>query len=155
MSPSSVCRQVNDGELLTPDLQGEDISTKTPVKISLYNASFTPPIDCEETIYISDCEPAPRRFDPSQVSTLGTISWSSDQDNNSKPTMVNSLGQAYHKVDFDLCMTVVGKTVDFSVQYKGKQVGSRNAKVALDGTENDSMHANATTVGQRAFLGLN
>ena len=47
----------------------------------------------------------------------------------SLPTRTNSLGQVYHKLDYEVEMTCSGSSIDFAVIYDGKRQGSRNVAV--------------------------
>ncbi|KAK1783177.1 hypothetical protein QBC45DRAFT_466942 [Copromyces sp. CBS 386.78] len=109
--------------------EGEDISTKKPIKKSFY-LTFSPNDNptLETMIYLTTVSPPPHRAE-STVKSLCSIKWDMPVDILSLPTRTNSLGKVYHQLDFEIEMTCSGSSIDFAVIYNGKRQGSKNVAV--------------------------
>ncbi|KAA8631132.1 hypothetical protein SMACR_07358 [Sordaria macrospora] len=111
-------------------LEGEDISTKKPIKKQFFRI-FSPDEKCtalRETIYLTTISPPPDRVE-STVKLLCSINWDMVVDILSLPTRTNSLGNVYHVMSFEIEMTCSGSSIDFAVIYNGKRQGSKNVAV--------------------------
>ncbi|KAJ4401976.1 hypothetical protein N0V85_005400 [Neurospora sp. IMI 360204] len=110
--------------------EGEDISTKKPLKKDFYR-TFYPngtATSLYEVIYLTTVTPPPDRTE-STVKELCKIKWEMVVDILSLPTRTNSLGKVYHILDFEVEMICSGSSIDFAVIYNGKRQGSKNVAV--------------------------
>ncbi|KAK3398281.1 hypothetical protein B0T20DRAFT_498078 [Sordaria brevicollis] len=111
-------------------LEGEDISTKKPLKRWFYR-TFSPhdtSTVLKEDVYLTTVFPPPDRNVP-PVQLLCSITWDAVINISSLPRHTNSSGRVYYQLDYEIEMACSGSSIDFAVIYKGKRQGSKNVAV--------------------------
>ncbi|KAM0564412.1 hypothetical protein ACHAPJ_000625 [Fusarium lateritium] len=108
--------------------EGEDMSTKEPVR-KTYTRYFSDKIgQISDTIYSCSTFPPPKTLD-STVKELCEIRFTRELSLEALPTYTNPLGKVYHQLDYDIEMTCEGGIVDFTVYFEGKHIGACNIEV--------------------------
>ncbi len=110
--------------------QGQDVTTKRPVKQAFKQTFGEVPNTIEHVIYTSKRKPSPRRVD-ANVTEAGRIALNFEGvDISSVPTMLGKDGQLRYDVEFDYRMTSDGTNIVFTVLFQGRVLG--NKKIAVD-----------------------
>jgi hypothetical protein len=109
--------------------QGDIMMTKKPVTIrfaELIPLTEKRILDYDVMLITSTANPPPSRRN-SDVETLScSIKWETEIDTSTLPIWTNPLGEMFYKLDYDVQMTCVGGTLDFSIHHNGKRYGSVN-----------------------------
>lgn len=80
-----------------------------------------------ELVYSTNQNPSKRCDDT--VTQLCRIKWSKIPKFDSLPEWRNPNGTLFRKITYDIKMTVVGSSLDFSIYHKGRHMGSQNVAV--------------------------
>ncbi|RSL72501.1 hypothetical protein CEP51_011897 [Fusarium floridanum] len=111
--------------------EGDDITTKHPVRHSFYQLYSKSMGYIKTNIYCSASHPSPSRRDHT-VERMCRIKWNRPVSLESLPTHINPIGTVYRQLDFTVEMTCEDGTVDFTVYYKGDRVAAQSVEVEFD-----------------------
>lgn len=118
-------------DLLLTYSQGDDVSSKRPVRHDFVRLYSEPLGDVSDSIHSSLASPAPERRDYT-VERLCTVKWNKQVKLESLPTYTNPIGKVYHELRYTVEMTCEDGTIDFAVYHDGKRVGAQNVEVEFD-----------------------
>ncbi|QPH01174.1 hypothetical protein C2857_005373 [Epichloe festucae Fl1] len=111
--------------------QGQDLSKSSRVR-RRYHRNYTGTVEeIEHWFYITASRNPPSRREDC-VSRLCSVKWNTKVDSGKLPRHFNSLGVPYRVLNFEIEMTCDGRSIDFTVYYKGRAVANHNVVVEYE-----------------------
>ncbi|KAF4966771.1 hypothetical protein FSARC_5588 [Fusarium sarcochroum] len=115
--------------------EGDDVSRRRSIRHDYMRLYPEDAIDAgyiAETIYCATTSPPSSRREDTTVERLCQIEWTRNIATEMLPTYINSIGQVFRELTFQIQMDCDDGMVNFSVYHNGMEVGAQNVEVSFD-----------------------